>query len=48
MMLREYEAGEIIFRAGDRSEYLYVIAHGQVGIYADEAFEECVVRLGIT
>ena len=40
-----YDTDEIIIKKGDLGDELYVIMVGEVGVYIDDSFRQCVVEL---
>ena len=42
---RVYDRDEIIIKKGDFGDELYVIMVGEVGVYIDDSFRQCVVEL---
>ena len=46
MVVKEFNAKEVLFSIGEPTEHLYIVISGQIGVYADNEMTECVTKLG--
>ena len=42
----EFQEKEVVMRKGDEGDCMYLILAGEVGIYMDTEFNNCIVLLG--